>query len=214
MHENNRKPDDPVDDGGPERMRGRRRWIAHRRERPAWHAGPPTPTSTASGDDVIGIGTVIQTGDAPAEFCLGGVAESLPPQCSGPELVGWDWAAAEQQQTVNGVTWGTYAVQGTWDGTALSITQPSIPLSLYDTIRPEPPAYLDEANPGQSAAERLDQISAELAAQPLPGQLSWAPVNGYLVVQVVHDAGAIQSLVDTRFGADTVVVESALKPVM
>ncbi len=174
---------------------------------------PPTPSAAAPDGEVIGIGTVIQSGDTPAEFCLGPVAESLPPQCSGPELVGWDWAAAEQQQTAGGVTWGTYAVQGSWDGTALTVTQPAIPLSLYDTIRPEPPAYLDEGNPGQTSQERLDQISAELAAQPLPGQLSAAPVNGYLVVQVVSDSGAIQSLVDTRFGPDTVVIESALKPV-
>jgi hypothetical protein len=25
------------------------------------------------------------------EVCLGPVAESYPPQCNGPELVGWEW---------------------------------------------------------------------------------------------------------------------------
>src|SRR5262245_9982995 len=32
-------------------------------------------------------------GDDATYLCLGGVLESLPPQCSGPEIVGWDWDA-------------------------------------------------------------------------------------------------------------------------
>jgi hypothetical protein len=37
-----------------------------------------------------GSGTVLQAPGADPELCLGGVEESLPPQCAGLRLVGWD----------------------------------------------------------------------------------------------------------------------------
>jgi hypothetical protein len=40
---------------------------------------------------VTTVATVLQEGDGPPELCLGGVAESFPPQCGGPEIAGWDW---------------------------------------------------------------------------------------------------------------------------
>ena len=55
--------------------------------------------------------------------CLGGVADSLPPQCGdGVPLAGWDWAAAGTYETSGEVRWGVYVLTGTFDGTALTVT--------------------------------------------------------------------------------------------
>lgn len=65
--------------------------------------------------------TVLESPDHGPQLCQG-VEESYPPQCSGPDIVGWDWAGVEGEETANGTTWGTYQVTGTWDGTRLTLT--------------------------------------------------------------------------------------------
>lgn len=70
-----------------------------------------------------GNGTVLQSPAHGPELCFD-VAESLPPQCTGIPLAGWDWAAADGEQSVNGTTWGDYSVVGRWDGTTLTVTEP------------------------------------------------------------------------------------------
>jgi len=55
--------------------------------------------------------TIIDSGNGP-EICIGGVAESLPPQCSGPiieDLVMGDWA-----ETASRVSWGERTVVVSW----------------------------------------------------------------------------------------------------
>lgn len=81
---------------------------------------------TAAGDEPVlhtGGGTVLQASGADPELCLGGVAESLPPQCSGVPLVGWDWAQVNGEEEAAGTTWGEYTVTGRYDGTSLTITE-------------------------------------------------------------------------------------------
>jgi hypothetical protein len=56
---------------------------------------------------------------------------SLPPQCSGATLVGWDWAEAPTAETVNGVTWGRFHVVGTYADARNSFTvtkRPALPV--------------------------------------------------------------------------------------
>jgi len=53
---------------------------------------------------LVGVGTVLDDGDGP-ELRLGGVAESLPPQCGGTKVLGWDWADIEDQESLAGTTW-------------------------------------------------------------------------------------------------------------
>ncbi|MFF3670568.1 hypothetical protein [Microtetraspora malaysiensis] len=48
---------------------------------------------------------------------------SMPPQCGGPDVIGWDWDAVEHSAQ-GGVRWGEYHVVGTWDGTSLTLTEP------------------------------------------------------------------------------------------
>lgn len=164
---------------------------------------------------VRGQGTVLQVEEEPAQLCLGAVAESYPPQCSGPEVVGWDWEAVDLEETASGVTWGTYAVTGTWDGTALTITEPPVPLALYDPMPTDPDPRLDPANAGDSDEETLTAIQDDLTeatadgTQPWPILMSW-PENGFLFITVIYDDGTIQDYYDGLYGPDVVAVQSAL----
>lgn len=82
----------------------------------------PTQVPAAPGL-VLGGATVLDDGDG-AELCLGGVAESLPPQCGGPPLIGWDWADHEGDfEEASGVKWGDFVVTGTFDGTSVTPTE-------------------------------------------------------------------------------------------
>lgn len=147
----------------------------------------------------------------PPQLCLGAVAESYPPQCSGPELLNWDWLAVEQSETAAGVTWGSYAVQGTWDGTTFTRTGEPIPLSLYDPVADLDPR-MDPANPGMGEQAELEQLQLELfEADQLT--LTSSVFNGYLFVSVVYDDGTLQERYDRQYGPDLIAVQSALRPV-
>ena len=52
-------------------------------------------------------------------------ATSLPPQCSGLAVVGWDWNAVENEQAANAITWGSWQVTGTYDGERFTLTAPA-----------------------------------------------------------------------------------------
>ena len=82
-------------------------------DRPDSPGSVPAPAGAiAAPGQVVGQGTVLQKDDEAPQFCLGAVAESYPPQCTGPEIVGWDWDAVDGEETASGVTWGAYAVTG------------------------------------------------------------------------------------------------------
>ncbi|HEV7949567.1 MAG TPA: hypothetical protein VGP24_07360 [Glaciihabitans sp.] len=185
---------------------------------PALPGGTPSETSAphtgsaSDSDELMGQGMVMQQEGEEPSLCLGAVMESYPPQCLGSPIVGWDWEAAEQEESAAGSTWGTYAVQGTWDGTTFTLTQPAIPLSLYDPMY-EPDPLLDEANAGQTPESELVRISDELVPADFPNLLSTGVMNGYLFVTVIHDDGSLQEKVDATYGEGVVVVQSALTPV-
>lgn len=165
----------------------------------------PSPTE----GEVLGQGTVLQVDDAPPQFCLGAVAESYPPQCSGPELIGWDWDAVDGDESASGVTWGTYAVWGAWDGERLTVTS-SVMLALYDPM-PFVDPFVDPANAGTSNEADLLAIQELLPGQAPVEVLSSWPENGYLFVQVVYDDGTGQAWADSRFGPNVVLIRPALR---
>jgi hypothetical protein len=173
-------------------------------------AAPPA-TIPAEGE-VIGQGTVLQLDGEPAELCLGAVAESYPPQCSGPEIIGWDWESVDGEESASSVTWGTYAVQGTWDGEQLTVTQPPIMLALYDPMAVVDP-HREPGNAGKTAEAELLEIQTEMQDLGTLDILYSGPENGYLFVTVVYDDGQVQRYVDELYGEDVVVVESALRPI-
>ena len=107
--------------------------------------------------------TLIDTGSG-LELCLGGVAESLPPQCSGPVVVDLDpqgWT-----ETMGGVTWGDRTVVVAWppvDGE----------LVLIEDGPPRPPS-------GESSEADLDPGGShdEATLMGIQDQLSAAGLYG------------------------------------
>jgi len=80
-------------------------------------------TEPADADEVYEADlTVLESPDHGPELCYV-VAESLPPQCGGPSVSGWDWAAVEGEERASGTTWGTFHVAGTWSSEALHLTE-------------------------------------------------------------------------------------------
>ncbi len=173
-------------------------------------AQPPADVIAAPGE-VVGQGTVIQTGNTAPQFCLGAVMESFPPQCSGPELVGWNWDAVDGEETAGDVTFGAYAVWGAWDGVELTVTD-GITLALYDPM-PFIDPLLDPENAGDTAAAELTRIQDELTeSAPFEILMMWQE-NGYLFVQVVYDDGSIQAWADETYLPDTVAIRGALRDI-
>ncbi len=177
----------------------------------AGDAPPAVPASNpAAPGEVLGQGTVLQKDGEEPMFCLGAVAESYPPQCSGPEIAGWDWSAVDGSESASGVTWGTYAVQGTWDGTVFTVTQPPIMLALYDPM-PVVDPFTDPANAGPSTEAELTALQEKVHNDEFVEALASWPENGYLFVQVIYDDGSVQRYVDERYGEDVVQVRPALR---
>lgn len=172
-------------------------------------AVPPSATIAAPGE-VVGQGTVLQKDGDPAQLCLGAVAESYPPQCSGPEIAGWDWSTIDLKESSNGVTWGSFAVFGTWDGTTFTSTQSPIPLALYDPMKQDPDPRTDPSKAGAGTDAQLADLQPKLSSSADVQVLSSYPENGYLWVSVVYDDGSIQAYLDATYGYDLIVVQSAL----
>ena len=158
--------------------------------------------------EVVGQGTVMDVAGA-AELCMGPIAESYPPQCSGIPLKGWSWQGIDGSESSDDVRWGTYAVQGTYDGDALTVTAPPIMLALYDPMPiPDPSG----GEPGEGDESTLLALQEELPERLGDEYLSSSLDNGYLWVDVVWDDGTLQDAADAEFGADSVIVRSALRP--
>jgi hypothetical protein len=175
--------------------------------------GGGEPNPIAAPGVVVGQGTVLQKDGEDAQFCIGAVMESYPPQCSGPVLLGWEWPDDGMSESASGVTWGTYAVSGTWDGEAITKGDMVIPLALYDPMKQDPDPRLEPANAGENDEELLLRVQEELSAWTSVTVLSSYPENGYLWATVSYDDGTIQAYLDEVYGPDVVVVQSAFRDI-
>ncbi|MDR7111967.1 hypothetical protein J2X03_001844 [Microbacterium trichothecenolyticum] len=174
--------------------------------------GTPAPASLGAvtpippEGEVAATGTVLDTGGA-AQLCLGAVAESYPPQCTGIPLEGWTWDGVDGAESSGEVTWGAYAVRGAYDGETFTSTQPPILLALYDPIRPEDPTG---GRPGAGDEATLTAIQDELPDKLGDAYLASSAQDGWLWVDVVWDDGSWQEAADAEYGADTVIIRSAI----
>lgn len=173
---------------------------------------PPTAlgaiTPVPPEGEVATTGTVLDAAGE-VQLCLGPIAESYPPQCTGIPLEDWTWDGVEGAESSGDVTWGAYAVRGTYDGTSFTVTQPPILLALYDPIRPEDPTG-GEAGAGDEAT--LTAIQEELPDRLGDAYLSSSPQDGWLWVDVVWDDGSWQDAANAEYGDDTVIIRSAMTP--
>ena len=151
------------------------------------------------------IVTVMDTGSP--ELCLGAVAESWPPQCSGPPLRGWDWTEHEGQYMKSGTTrWGQFIVIGRWDGSTFTY-EDAVVRTILDPIDQPTPSY-PPASVEHTHAE-LQDIADEVG-RSLPGAQGAYVDRQHVLVDVVYDDGSLQDQVDEEYGAGVVVVMSAL----
>lgn len=160
--------------------------------------------------EVIAQGTVMDI-DGQVELCLGPVAESYPPQCSGIPVDNWTWDGIDGAESSGDTTWGAYAVQGTYDGKEFTVTQPPIMLALYDPMVPEDPTG---GEPGDGDEETLLAIQEDLPQALDDAYLGSYPQDGWLWVDVVWDDGTWQQAADADYGEDVVVIRSAMRPVV
>jgi hypothetical protein len=70
--------------------------------------------------------TVLESPRHGPQLCAGGMLLSLPPQCGGPPVEPWDWAAVTDETSAGGTTWGSAHLVGTYDGT-FHLTEPPGP---------------------------------------------------------------------------------------
>lgn len=103
----------------------------------------PTVSDAASKSSIpgelMGQGTVLQRRPAEPIFCLGYIAASDPPMCSGPVISGWNWDSVSGSKTVGTITYGDYLLQGTWDGKTFTPGQtPPRPLGFNEYVLREP----------------------------------------------------------------------------
>ncbi|GAB1818989.1 hypothetical protein HerbRD11066_21530 [Herbidospora sp. RD11066] len=128
------------------------------------------------------------------------VAESFPPQCQGPDVVGWDWAAVRHTEE-RGTRWGLYHVVGTWDGERLTLTEPprspEPPASPPDdtpitTPCPEPEGGWRPADPAKVTQKTMDAALAR--AQSIPGYAGSSLDQSYLKEIEGYDPGDVRSV--------------------
>lgn len=119
--------------------------------------------------------TVLESPQHGPQLCLGGVQDSYPPQCGGPDVVGWDWEQVPAKESASGTTWGDYTVVGTWDGERFRLTEPPTEPTPVDppadddrfaTPCPEPDGGWQVVDPA-TATDAAMQAAIEYAeAQP------------------------------------------------
>lgn len=190
--------------------------------------GGPMPTRIPAASGKVssrGLVTILDDGGGP-ELCLGAVAESFPPQCGGPKLVGFDWDDRSGQfQHANGVRWGGFAVTGTFDGTRFTVSR-TLPAASYDagaapaddgrfrTPCPEPEGGWRVLDPSRTTDQSLQAVFAR--AGQLPGYAdAWMdqsrdPADGQ---GAEHPTDPAHVTVDVRVTGDVDGAEAELRKI-
>lgn len=174
-------------------------------------AGPPSPPAASptamlpADGPVTARATVLDEGDGPM-LCLGGIAMSLPPQCDGPPVAGWDWAEHPDAESASGVTWGEYTMVGEWDGTTFTpgevraTTPDDWPVedtrALFASRCEEPAGGWVPVDPATTTGRALS--AAHRAAEELPDYaISWGDQSinpHWQEVQDLQESGGVPSL--------------------
>lgn len=193
---------------------------------PSTSTGSPTTDTSAVVDatgELVAHGILMQSEpDGEVEICIGGVAESLPPQCDGPVLEGefsWEEVDARSQ---GGVTWtdeGYYAVGRYTPGEAfagtITLTRPVSADPPEGFTPPERddtgfPQLCDDPTadvPDVDQSERTQGMGGFDEEQALQERLQ--TLDGY-VTSWVSDGGPLMNVVVT---SDPEVARAALREV-
>lgn len=148
------------------------------------------------------ITMVIDSGNGP-ELCIGGVEESLPPQCSGPVAAGLDMDGWSEE--VSGVRWGDRSVVVTWPpvGGVVEV----VGHSEVVPWEPEyPPTALPEVCRGIAAAAGAKTINDYAHTLGDRNGGLYVANDGTLVLQVVGDPAPHREALAESGGACVVEV--------
>ena len=171
-------------------------------------ASQPVPPST--GQRYTATATVLESREHGPQLCLGGVQDSYPPQCGGPDLLGWDWDAVATKESASGTTWGDYTVVGTWDGEALTLTEPPSEPQRPDVEEdrdrfaspcPEPDGGWQVVDPATATDAAMQEAIAYAEAQP--------SVGGVWIDQSVNPAARSDQVDEERMNDPTRLVLNA-----
>ena len=106
-------------------------------------------------------------------LCLGGVLQSLPPQCGDVPLSNWDWNEVPGERSMAGTTWGRYHVAGTYDGDSFIVEETGPPRpedpsadDPIDTPCPEPAGGWTATDPGRTSEEDRQAATRAAGAEP------------------------------------------------
>lgn len=191
------------------------------------HPDPPSDAAPVA-EDYAGrfraVATVLESPEHGPQICAG-VDMSLPPQCSGPDIVGWDWATVTAE-SVNGTSWGSYLVVGTWDGAVFTLTEPAVvaagsssPQTDVDFSAPcpEPAGGWQPVDPVRAGQADLD--AATTLAQQASGYAGlWLDQRGrsdndpgwlVLVVRTTGDPDGLESDLRGVWGGNLCVTGGA-----
>lgn len=174
----------------------------------------PEPLGTVRTSEPV---TVLDTGDGP-QVCVGQLALSMPPQCSGLPLVAWEWG--EQEHERNGdVRWtGWVVLEGTFDGEVLTVADvlpaeaAGVSATARETPCPAPEGGWAVVDPARTTQEALDAVRARVMKRE--GTTTWldlsgasadapgvdAPTEGILNVATTDDVSAVERQVRTVWG--------------
>ena len=127
------------------------------------------------------VTTVIDTPDHGPRLCLGGEKDSAPPICGDVPVIGIDWSTVSGAQTLGDITWIEQAfLTGTYDGTALTVTEPPRKATAAEFVAQYPgdgPAPCPEPAggwaaqaagfaPGSDFNEYMSKLSPLASSQP------------------------------------------------
>jgi len=169
--------------------------------------------------------TVLDSPEHGPQLCHS-VADSYPPQCGGPDIVGWDWAAVPAE-SANGTTWGGYLLVGTFDGATFTLTQPAVvddgtvrnPLSSevdFTAPCPEPSGGWRPVDVARTTGTLLRE-AMELAQGSAGHAGVWVDQKGpgnndprqlVLVLRTTGDVGALEKLVREVWGGALCVTDA------
>jgi hypothetical protein len=182
---------------------------------------PPSRWSEPTQPRYQATGMVLQHKDRGPELCLGAIATSYPPQCEGLAILNWRWDQVDGEESAGGVTWGSYQVVGTYDGTSFTVTRaalappasrPSAEERFKDEPKPgcpEPAGGWAVPDPARRSEPYLEPVDRVARAQPDFTGL-WISYLAPMGNNVAEDPG--EFVLNVAFTGDLVRHQAELRP--
>jgi hypothetical protein len=176
-----------------------------------------TTTTTTGGPTVYEVSaTVLESPEHGPQLCLGVILTSLPPQCDGPDVEGWDWDAIGTEESSAGTTWADVHVVGTYDRATFTLTEPPRPSKPGEDSEPDgasdfspacdDPTVVDPA----AGAAAWEAASQDKGMPPMPTLVAaWVSSEPFVanVVVLPGHGRDVEALVREYYDGPLCVVE-------